>query len=154
MPRKPEPPKPPQQPKAEPQSGGRRIRQPKWTNLHPTIAHLYTETDERLTYALEATGDGLQETFEAVINTYCGDAATHPRGHARGRRHQAAARPQPVAARHTSRPGHREACVVRLKRNTRARLVAACKQEQMGGKAIVNDAIEAYLDELAVDRSS
>ncbi|MEU4546179.1 hypothetical protein [Nonomuraea dietziae] len=38
--------------------------------------------------------------------------------------------------------------VVRLQRNTRARLVAACHQEQMGGKAAINDAIEAYLDEL------
>ncbi|NRQ31216.1 hypothetical protein HII36_05115 [Nonomuraea sp. NN258] len=40
---------------------------------------------------------------------------------------------------------------IRLKRNTRARLAAASKQEEMGGMAAINDAMEAYLDELDLE---
>ncbi|MEU1880891.1 hypothetical protein ABZ470_26590 [Streptosporangium sp. NPDC020072] len=43
---------------------------------------------------------------------------------------------------------------MRLKRTTRARLVAACRQEQMGGAAALNDAMEAYLDELDLEVGS
>ncbi len=153
MPRQPKPspdtipqptvPEPAQQPTAEPQSRRtpRRIRKPKWTELHPTIAHLYTDLNDRLTAALEVTGMGLQETFEAAINTYC-DALQPPipaqmPDDADLKIPRDPNQPPPGTPRDqpTAPPA-----VVRLQRNTRARLVAACKQEQMGGKAVLNDA--------------
>ncbi|MEV1170142.1 hypothetical protein [Nonomuraea sp. NPDC049784] len=145
-----------QQPAAEPQSGrggSRRIRSPKWTGLQPTIAHLYTDIDDRLTHALKITGEGLQETFEAAINTYC-DALQPPIPAEMPTDAEALKMPrdpnQPPPGTPADRPTAPPA-VVRLKPNTRARLVAACHQEQMGGKAVINDAIEAYLDELGLD---
>ncbi|WP_433355495.1 hypothetical protein ACQP25_16895 [Microtetraspora malaysiensis] len=142
------------QPTAEPQSArpSRRIRKPTWTELKPTIAHLYTDIDERLTTALEATGMGLQETFEDAINIYC-DALRPP---IPAEMHEDADLKvprdpnQPPVGTPLDRPTAPPA-VVRLQRNTRARLVAACKQGQMGGKAVINDAIEAYLDELEME---
>ncbi|MEU7911385.1 hypothetical protein [Microbispora bryophytorum] len=143
-----------QPPAAEPQPARepRRIRKPKWTELHPTVAHLFTDIDERLTGALEATGLGLQDTFEVAINTYC-DALRPPipaqmpdDADIRIPRDPNPPLPGTPLDRPTAKPA-----VVRLQRNTRARLVAACHQERMGGKALINDAIEAYLDELDVE---
>ncbi|MGI5281728.1 hypothetical protein ACQEVF_59305 [Nonomuraea polychroma] len=145
-----------QQPTAEPQSartGPRRGRKPQWTKLQPTIAHLYEDIDERLTAALETTGMGLQETFEEAINTYCD--ALRPPIPAEMPEDADLKMPrdpnQPPPGTPVDRPTVAPA-VVRLKRNTRARLVAACHQEQMGGKAVINDAIEAYLDELDLEQ--
>ncbi|MFG3438395.1 hypothetical protein ACGF0J_14220 [Nonomuraea sp. NPDC047897] len=145
-----------QQPTAQPQSARtapRRIRKPKWTQLRPTVARLYTDIDERLTTALEATGMGPQETFELAINTYC-DALQPPippempqDADLKIPRDPNQPPPGTPADRPTA-----PATVVRLKSNTRARLVAACHQEQMGGKALINDALEAYLDELDLER--
>ncbi|WP_214317106.1 hypothetical protein [Nonomuraea sediminis] len=146
----------PEQPTAEPQSartGPRRTRKPQWTSLHPTIAHLYTDIDQRLTDGLETTGMGLQETFEAAINTYCD--ALEPPIPAEMPEDADLKMPrdpnEPLPGTPIDRPTAPPA-VVRLQRNTRARLVAACKQKQMGGKAVINDAIEAYLDELDLEQ--
>ncbi|MFD8529475.1 hypothetical protein ACFV0L_18845 [Streptosporangium canum] len=157
MPRQPNPPQPSysapaQQPTAEPQSGrkpSRRIRKPKWTELHPTITYLYEDINDRLTAALEVTGMGLQETFEAAIATYCD--ALQPPIPAQMPEDADLKMPrdpnQPPPGTPLDRPTAPPA-VVRLQRNTRARLVAACHQERMGGKAVINDVIEAYVDEL------
>ncbi|MFB4284918.1 hypothetical protein ACBJ59_57290 [Nonomuraea sp. MTCD27] len=140
--------------KAEPQSsrrtGPRRVRAVRWTNLVPTTVYLYRALDDRLTEALEADGMGPQEAWELAINAYC-DALQPP---------IQAEFPEPIKKsdislpRDTSQPvgTPREGPVapgatIRLKRNTRARLAAACKQERMGGMAALNDAMEAYLDE-------
>ncbi|MFI9841598.1 hypothetical protein ACIHFD_31500 [Nonomuraea sp. NPDC051941] len=132
--------------------GGRVFTSPKWTGLQPTIAHLFEDIDERLTHALKVTGEGLQETFETAINTYC-DALQPPvpgempeDADLKMPRDPNQPPPGTPTDRATAPPA-----VVRLTRNTRARLVAACHQEQMGGKAVINDAIEAYLDELGLD---
>ncbi|MEV0379735.1 hypothetical protein [Nonomuraea sp. NPDC050643] len=142
--------------KAEPQSarrtGPRRVRAVRWTKLVPTMVYLYSDIDDRLTNALEDTGLGPQEAFELAINTYC-DALQPP---------IPAAFPEPISKADLSlprdpnppppgTPRERPAApgaTVRLARNTRARLAAACRQEQMGGMAGLNDAIEAWLDEL------
>ncbi|TMR92832.1 hypothetical protein [Nonomuraea basaltis] len=144
-----------QQPTAGPQSarpGPRRGRKPQWTKLKPTIAHLYEDINDRLTDVIEATGMGLQETFEEAINTYC-DALRPPipaempeDADLKLPRDPNQPPPGTPADRPTAPPA-----VVRLQPNTRARLVAACNQEKMGGKAVINDAIEAYLDELDMD---
>ncbi|MEV0994347.1 hypothetical protein [Nonomuraea sp. NPDC050202] len=154
MPRKSDPPQA-QQPTAEPQSGRtkpRGIRKRKWTELQPTIAHLYEDINERLTHALEVTEMGLQETFELAINTYCD--ALKPLIPAEMPENADLKMPrdpfQPPPGTPRDRPTAPPA-VVRLRRNTRARLVAACHQENMGGKAVINDAIEAYLDELGLE---
>ncbi|MEU7891761.1 hypothetical protein AB0B45_02725 [Nonomuraea sp. NPDC049152] len=146
-----------QQPTAEPQStrpGPRRGRKPQWTKLKPTIAHLYQDINDRLTAALEINGMGLQETFEDAINTYC-DALRPPIPAEMPTDAKALTMPrdpnQPLPGTPADRPTAPPA-VVRLQPNTRARLVAACHQEQMGGKAVINDALEAYLDELDLEQ--
>jgi hypothetical protein len=144
-----------EQPTAEPQSarpGPRRGRKPQWTKLKPTIAHLYVHINDRLTDALDDSEMGLQDTFEIAINTYC-DAlrppipAKMPEDADQKLPRDPNQPPPGTPADQPTAP----AAVVRLKPNTRARLVAACEQEQMGAKAVINDAIEAYLDELDME---
>ncbi|GAA2830425.1 hypothetical protein GCM10020220_073160 [Nonomuraea rubra] len=150
-----------QQPPAEPQStrrgGPRRLRAVRWTNLVPTTIYLYSDIDDRLTTALDDMGMGPQEAWELAINTYC-DALQPP---------IPAVFPEPIDKANLKVPRDPNppppgtprdrpvapGSVVRLKRNTRARLVAACHQEQMGGMAVLNDAMEAYLDELDLEQS-
>ncbi|MBB5140494.1 hypothetical protein HNP84_010262 [Thermocatellispora tengchongensis] len=98
---------------------------------------------------------GLQDVFELAINTYC-DALEPPipaNMPADANLKVPRDPHQPPPGTPVDRPTVKPSAVVRLERNTRARLVAACEQEEMGGKAIINDAIEAYLDELNFDGS-
>ncbi|MFG1965721.1 hypothetical protein [Nonomuraea sp. NPDC049028] len=172
MPRNPKPPQHPQaklfdnltneqQQSAEPQSarrtGPRRVRAVRWTKLVPTMVYLYSDIDDRLTDTLDDIGMGPQEAFELAINSYC-DALQPP---------IRAEFPEPISKADLSLPRDpnppppgtpRERPVapgttVRLTPNARARLAAACRQEQMGGMAGLNDAIEAWLDELDITRA-
>ncbi|GAA4946518.1 hypothetical protein HD597_006821 [Nonomuraea thailandensis] len=143
-----------QQQEAGPQStrrsGSRRVRAVRWTGLAPTSIYLYQHLDDRLTTALEEDGRGPQEAWELAINAYC-DALQPP---------IKTEFPEPIKKADlalprdpSQMPGTPRAypvaplATVRLKRNTRARLAAACRQEAMGGMAVLNDAMEAYLDE-------
>ncbi|MFI6497118.1 hypothetical protein [Nonomuraea typhae] len=150
-----------QQQKAEPQSsrrtGPRRVRAVQWTELVPTTIYLYQDLDDRLTAALETSGKGPQGAWEQAINTYC-DALQPP---------IPATFPDPITQADISLPRDPNpppvgtprdrpvapGSTVRLKRNTRARLAAACRQEQMGGMGALNDSMEGYLDELDLEKN-
>lgn len=112
----------------------------------PTSIRLPEDLDDRLTEHIEHSGVGLQPTIEAAINAYC-DHLTPP----------IPAQMSEDADTKVPRDPHRELpgtpkdeavrlAVVRLKPNTRARLAAACKQQNMGGKDFITEAVETYLD--------
>ncbi|WP_433426234.1 hypothetical protein ACQP1V_43060 (plasmid) [Microtetraspora malaysiensis] len=142
-------------PEAEPQSprrqpAGIRSRKPVWTTLKPTIAHLLADVDARLTTACDQTGNGVQWTFEAAINGYCDVLVPPiPAEMPEDSDLQVPRDPNPGLP-GTPKNEDTRKTVVRLKPNTRARLVAGCKQEQLGGKDFINDALSAYFDRLGI----
>lgn len=139
-------PKAPGPSKAKPQSTRqRRSRAVQWTKRKPTIAHLYQEVDEALTRAIRKTGLGLQDTFEIAINQYCDRLqppipAEMPEDADLAVPRDPNETPGAPLQDPTAPPA-----VVRLLPNTRARLVAACRQEVKGGKQVINEAITDYL---------
>ncbi|WP_424533705.1 hypothetical protein ACOZ38_25550 [Sphaerisporangium viridialbum] len=136
-------------PTSRPRKAPTRTRKPVWTTRKPTIAHLYEDINDRLNDALESTGFGLQDLFELAIDAYCNDLnppipeQMPEDSDLKVPRNPNADLPGTPSERVTVPPA-----VIRLMPNTRARLVAACKQEQLGGKDVINDALLAYLDRL------
>ncbi|MER6171292.1 hypothetical protein [Streptosporangium sp. NPDC001681] len=124
-----------------------RHREAVWTKLKSTGAYIRADTDTRLTAAWEQTGLGLQETFEAALNAYCSKLnvpqTMKPDSDLKVPRNPdlVPGVPNEYATRQV---------VVRLQPNTKARLVAGCKQEQLGGTDFVNDALNDYFDDLGI----
>ncbi|MFI6889139.1 hypothetical protein [Streptosporangium canum] len=128
-------------------SAPRRTREAVWTSLKPTGVGLREDTDARLTAAWEQTRLGLQETFEAAINAYCTKLKI-PKTMKPDSDLKVPRNPDlvpGVPSEHATRK-----VVVRLTANTKARLVAGCKKEKMGGLDFVNDALNDYFDDLGI----
>ncbi|WP_440063889.1 hypothetical protein [Streptosporangium sp. OZ121] len=124
-----------------------RHREAVWTKLKQTGAHLREDTDARLTAFWEQTQRSLQDTFEDAINAYC-DKLRIPKTMKPDSELAIPRNPGLVPAEpngYTTRK-----IGVRLQPNTRARLVAACKKEQLGGTDLFNDALNDYFDKLGI----
>jgi hypothetical protein len=126
-----------------------RSRQPVWTKLKPTKAYLLEDTDARLTTACESHGIGLQDVFEAAINSYC-DTLNPPIPEQMPEDSDLSVPRDPDFVPGVSRDRTTRQVVVRLTSNTKARLVAGCKQERLGGTDFANDALNHYFDQLGI----
>jgi hypothetical protein len=130
---------------AEPRtrSGPQRGKAATWTNRINTGSRLDEDTIERMNDAIHRTGLGLQGVWEQAINYYCdqiGIPAEMPPGSERER----IPRPsEPLAD-----PESLTLITVRLNPNTRARLVAGCHLEELGGQEFIPAALNAWFDHL------
>ncbi|MER7365989.1 hypothetical protein [Nonomuraea wenchangensis] len=121
-----------------------RVREVQWTNLHSTTARLDQDTDDRLTAAVEHTGKGVQDIWEAAINLLADQ-------HEIRKRMPAGADltlPRPIENRTFDEDTVK--ATVRLTRNTRARLAAAASRLGLGGSEAVVEALNAWFDQQSV----
>lgn len=149
MPRnKPEPPRVPAKSSAESLTSRRatpaRGRVATWTNLHNTGTRLDKATDDRLTKAAQRTGVGVQAIWETAINVYC-DKLRIPK-----EMPEDAELKIPTPKKNNMGGG--KLVMVRLTRNTRARLVEGCLREDLGGRPFISDALNDYFDDLDIPR--
>ncbi|SDJ53793.1 hypothetical protein SAMN05421869_1115 [Nonomuraea jiangxiensis] len=121
-----------------------RVREAQWVNLHVTSARLDQDTDERLSAAVERTGQGVQDIWEEAINFFADQNGIPEEMPANAD----VKLPSPTEYRtagqdlvHTT---------VRLTTNTRARLAATASRLGLGGSECVVDALNAWFDELGV----
>lgn len=117
-----------------------------WMNLINTGTRLDEATNRRLTATCKATGEGLQDVWESAINFYC-DKFFPPI-------------PKEIAdltdleiprftrTSHSSDEDHGTLVTVRLKQNTRARLVEACHRVRENGGVVITDALNAWFNHL------
>jgi hypothetical protein len=139
-------------PKAEPLPQRRgaipqRNRVPVWTALKKTGVRLLKDTDTRLTAACHETQMGLQETMEAAINAYCTKMKI-PKTMKDDSDLKVPRDPDFVPGVPLGQDTRQ--IVVRLQANTRARFVAGCKKEKLGGQGFANDALNFYFDALGI----
>ncbi|MEV0307840.1 hypothetical protein [Nonomuraea fuscirosea] len=115
-----------------------------WTNLHSTTARLGQDTDDRLTAAVQLTGKGVQDIWEAAINLLAdrnGIREKMPAG-------ADLTLPRPIENR--TFDGDAVKATVRLTRNTRARLAAVASRLGLGGSEAVVEALNTWFDEQGV----
>jgi hypothetical protein len=124
-----------------------RTKAVRWTDLVNTGTRLDEDTIERLDDACERTGLGVQGVWEEAINYYCnqlGIPAEMPPGSERD--------PLPRPSAPAADPDSLKLITARIAPNTRARLVAGCHMEEMGGQEFIPAALNAWFDHL--DESS
>jgi predicted DNA-binding protein len=112
--------------------------------LHSTTARLDQDTDDRLTAAVEHTGKGVQDIWEAAINFLAdqhGILKKMPAG-------ADLTLPRPIENRTFDEDTVK--ATVRLTRNTRARLAAAASRLGLGGSEAVVEALNAWFDQQSV----
>ncbi|SDL75379.1 hypothetical protein SAMN05421874_128100 [Nonomuraea maritima] len=131
---------------AEPQAPRRpmRVREAQWTNLHTTSARLDSTTDDRLTAAVQRTGQGPQEIWEDAINFFS-DRTGIPE-------EMPATADLKLPSPTEYRKGGQDLLqtTVRLTTNTRARLAAAASRLGLGGAETIIEALNAWFDELGI----
>ncbi|MFI6485252.1 hypothetical protein ACIBH1_45590 [Nonomuraea sp. NPDC050663] len=123
-----------------------RTRTARWTKLLQSAFTLTIDTDQRLSAAIAETGQGPQDIFQHVINQLCDDLAIPQQMHPDDP-------VNPTARRRTSTWGEglaRVELVVRLDRNTKQRLAAACDKEEISRLELVETALNDYFDELGI----
>ncbi|TMR87810.1 hypothetical protein [Nonomuraea basaltis] len=137
-----QPPTPGGKPLAKPQTrrAPARTKAVRWTDLINTGTRLDEDTIERLDDACQRTGLGVQGVWEEAINYYCdqlGIPAEMPPGS-----DMTVPRPSVPAA----DPESLKLITARLTPNTRARLVAGCHLEELGGQEFIPAALNAWFD--------
>ncbi|MGR6921232.1 hypothetical protein ACU635_43910 [[Actinomadura] parvosata] len=128
---------------AGPRTRPSRRKSLQWTDRINTGARLDEDTIARMDEVCEHTSLGVQDIWESAINYYCdqiGIPAELPPGTERER----IPRPSEPAA----DPESLTLITVRLLPATRARLVAGCRQEGLGGQEFIPDALNAWFDHL------
>ncbi|WP_431928701.1 hypothetical protein [Nonomuraea jabiensis] len=121
-----------------------RLREVQWTNLLTTSARLDPDTNDRLTAAVDHTGQGVQDIWEEAINFFA-DRTSIPEEMPAGADLKL---PSPTEYR-TAGQGLKHT-TVRLTTNTRARLVAAASSLGLGGSESIIEALNAWFDELGI----
>ncbi|TDD11315.1 hypothetical protein [Nonomuraea diastatica] len=112
--------------------------------MHSTTARLDQDTDDRLTAAVDHTGKGVQDIWEAAINFLAdqhGIRKEMPAG-------ADLTLPRPIENRTFDEDTVK--ATVRLTRNTRARLAAAASRLGLGGSEAVVEALNAWFDQQSV----
>ncbi|MEW1847668.1 hypothetical protein AB0392_57750 [Nonomuraea angiospora] len=124
-----------------------RTKAVKWTDLVNTGTRLDEDTIDRMNDAIERTGLGLQGVWEEAITYYC-DQLGIPAKMPEGSEKDPIPRPSAPAA----DPESLTLITARITPNTRARLIAGCHQEELGGQEFIPAALNAWFDHL--DESS
>ncbi|MFI7136189.1 hypothetical protein ACIBQ1_61845 [Nonomuraea sp. NPDC050153] len=126
-----------------------RTKAVKWTDLINTGTRLDPDTLERLDAACEITGLGVQGVWEEAITYYC-DRLGIPAEMPEGSEKEPIPRPSAPAA----DPESLTLITARIKPNTRARLIAGCHHEELGGQEFIPQALNAWFDHLDDSRRS
>ncbi|MEV6157903.1 hypothetical protein AB0L53_46950 [Nonomuraea sp. NPDC052129] len=121
-----------------------RVREVQWTNLHSTSARLDPDTDDRLTAAVNRTGQGIQGAWEEAINFFADQNGIPEEMPANADLEL----PSPAEYR-TAGHGFARA-TVRLTTNTRARLAAVASRLGLGGSECIVEALNAWFDDLGI----
>lgn len=101
-------------------------------------------TDNRMTKAHDRTGKGVRDIREDAINSYC-DKLGIPKEMPEDAELK-------IPAPKKNNMGGGKLTMVRLTRNTRARLVEGCLREDLGGRPFISDALNDYFDDLGIPR--
>ncbi|TYB71158.1 hypothetical protein FXF51_01610 [Nonomuraea sp. PA05] len=133
---------------ATPHPAPERRRAATWMNLINTGTRLDAVTNERLTHVCKATGQGLQDVWEAAINFYCDQF--YPPIPKEMPDETDLDIPRFTRRTHAWNEDGDEGTLVtaRLKQNTRARLVEACHRMRENGNVVITDALNAWFNHL------
>ncbi|MGR6915355.1 hypothetical protein ACU635_14015 [[Actinomadura] parvosata] len=97
-----------------------------------------------MTKAHDRTGKGVRDIWEEAINAYC-DKLGVPK-----EMPEDASLKIPAPKKNNMSGG--KLVMVRLDRNTRARLVEGCLREDLGGRPFISEALNDYFDSLGIPR--
>ncbi|GAA3722658.1 hypothetical protein GCM10022224_104390 [Nonomuraea antimicrobica] len=115
-----------------------------WTTLRNTGTRLDDATNSRMTKAHDRAGKGVRDIWEEAINAYC-DKLGVPQEMPEDAELK-------IPAPKKNNMGGGKLIMVRLTRNTRARLVEGCLREDLGGRPFISDALNDYFDDLGIPR--